>query len=94
MSARKFCYQIEREGYHARIVLLISLVSLLALTGCNNANGDPASQEAPPAAKVIVTRCYTTHCFCRGLQNCARRLQEEIVRSSCDSSTLANAESS
>ncbi len=26
--------------------------------------------------------------------NCARRFQEEIVRSSCDSSTLANAESS
>ena len=32
--------------------------------------------------------------YCRGLQNCARRFQEEIVRSSCDSSTLANAESS
>jgi hypothetical protein len=55
MSAREFCYQIEREGYQARIVLLVALVSLLAITGCNNANGDPASLEAPPAAKVIVT---------------------------------------
>jgi cobalt-zinc-cadmium efflux system membrane fusion protein len=55
MSAREFCYQIEREGYQTRIVLLIALVSLLALTACNNANGDPASQEAPPAAKIIVT---------------------------------------
>jgi len=55
MSAGEFCYQIEREWCQARIVLLIALVSLLALTGCDNANGDPASQEAPPAAKVIVT---------------------------------------
>jgi membrane fusion protein, heavy metal efflux system len=55
MSARELFYQIESEGYQPRIVFLVALVSLLALTGCNNANGDPASQEAPPAAKIIVT---------------------------------------
>src|ERR1700680_5210215 len=47
-----------------------------------------------PLRPNVTLRRYTTHCFCRGLQNCARRFQEEIVRSSCDSSTLANEESS
>jgi hypothetical protein len=42
----------------------------------------------------VTLRGYTTHCFCRGLQSCAGRFQEEIVRSSCDFVDVGNPESS